>query len=573
MIPILYPATEKDFTNNGIGALSDVISIHVPEEENGAYECEMEYPVNGIHFEDLLIGNIVLAKTAPGKRTQPFQIYQVSIPINGVVTYSMEHISYRTSFIPVKPFKETTCGGALSGLVTNSMEPNEFTVWTDKDVSSDFTVTKPQSFRSLLGGQEGSILDIYGKGTYEFDRFDIKLWLNRGVDKRKSIFIEYGKNLTDIKQEVSIQNTVTGIVPYWSKEDVVVTLTTNPIVYSSYASLYPYKRTVPHDFSEYFDEAPTEDQLRSAATTYINDSSLGIPSVNFTLSFVDLADTEEFRNLSAEEINLCDIITVNFTKLGISGEAKITKVDYDSLNEKYLSIECGNTSVSLSQEIANSNYTQSITPTKSIVEQMIAFQATLMNGGYGGYKIERYVNGHPSETIYGDTNDPLTMKNCLRINSQGIGFSQNGIDGPWTTLWTIDGSFSANAITAGTMKGVILQGCTIEAGSLTNDAKSEITSSLDTKIENMSQFFYADSTGSHVKTAEGSESITKSDGLHVMHNNVEIARFTANDTHVDNLSVATFAKIGSHRMETIQDTESDGTTVNGTAFFWIDDVQ
>jgi phage-related protein len=205
---------------------------------------------------------------------------------------------------------------------------------------------------------------------------------------------------------------------------------------------------------------------------------------------------------------------------------------------------------------------------------MISFQSTLMNGGFGGYKIERYVNGHPAETIYGDTNDPMTMKNCLRINNQGIGFSQNGVDGPYLTLWTIDGSFSANAITAGILKGVTIQGCRIEAGQLSDDAITEITSGAQTSIDKMSQYFYADSTGSHVKTAEGSESVTKADGLHVMHDGTEIARFTANDTHVDNLSVATFAKMGSHRIETASDYEYGASEkTDFTAFYWTGDVK
>lgn len=43
---LLYPSTETEFQNNGLGALSDAISCTVTEERNGMYEMEMQYPVS-----------------------------------------------------------------------------------------------------------------------------------------------------------------------------------------------------------------------------------------------------------------------------------------------------------------------------------------------------------------------------------------------------------------------------------------------------------------------------------------------------------------------------------------------
>ena len=41
MIPILYAASETDFTTNGIGLLTDAVSCTVTEERNGAYELTL----------------------------------------------------------------------------------------------------------------------------------------------------------------------------------------------------------------------------------------------------------------------------------------------------------------------------------------------------------------------------------------------------------------------------------------------------------------------------------------------------------------------------------------------------
>lgn len=54
------------------------------------------------------------------------------------------------------------------------------------------------SVRAVLGGTEGSVLDVWG-GEYEWDMFDVILHSKRGKDN--GVVIEYGKNLTDVEQD------------------------------------------------------------------------------------------------------------------------------------------------------------------------------------------------------------------------------------------------------------------------------------------------------------------------------------------------------------------------------------
>ena len=168
MIPILYSPTETNFTSNGLGGLADCISCEVTEERNGAYTMQIVYPIDGLHFGDIAHSSVIKAIPSDGAKEQLFRVYKISKPLNGKVTIEAEHISYQLSFIPVSPFTASNCAGALSGLVTHSMEANPFTVWTDKETSATYTQTLPASFRSQLGGVQGSILDVYG-GEYEFD--------------------------------------------------------------------------------------------------------------------------------------------------------------------------------------------------------------------------------------------------------------------------------------------------------------------------------------------------------------------------------------------------------------------
>jgi hypothetical protein len=83
------------------------------------------------------------------------------------------------------------------------------------------------------------------------------------------------------------------------------------------------------------------------------------------------------------------------------------------------------------------------------------------------------------------------------------------------------------------------------------------------------------SDGLHVDTnGTGTESVINGAGLFVedKERKITVARFSSTKSEVENMSVGTFLSFGSHRAETLAQTEWDGTKVNGTAYFWVDDV-
>lgn len=91
---ILYSYDEISFTSNGLGFLNDASACTVEEERNGIFELELEYPTNGAHYSDIQIRNIILAKPNPYDEPEPFRIYSISKPINGIITVNARHISY-----------------------------------------------------------------------------------------------------------------------------------------------------------------------------------------------------------------------------------------------------------------------------------------------------------------------------------------------------------------------------------------------------------------------------------------------------------------------------------------------
>ena len=231
MIPILYPGTEKEFRTNGIGRLTDCIRCIATEERNGIYEVEFDYPIEGVHFDEIEIGKIVAVTHDDTKEIEPFIIYQRTVPnLSGVVTFNAHHISYKLGEIVAMPFTAGSCAEALQGLTTYSASVNPFTFWTDKTTTASFENTVPRNVRNILGGEENSILDVFGGGDYEFKRFEVKLYAQRGVDS--DVEIRYAKNLTDLQETKDYSQSYNAIVPYWTDTDGhIVMLPEKVIVY------------------------------------------------------------------------------------------------------------------------------------------------------------------------------------------------------------------------------------------------------------------------------------------------------------------------------------------------------
>lgn len=523
MYPILFDSTATSFTTNGIGRLSEAKSCKVIEERNGSYELEMEYPMTGVHFSDLRNGNIIYAKPFQNGTLQAFRIYKVTKKAKDLAEINARHISYQLSFVPVHPsFTASSASTALAGLKARASENCPFNFTTNVTSAGTFAVTKPDSLKSLLGGKEGSVLDIF-HGEYEWNNYNVIFHANRGSNK--GVKITYGKNLIDLSQEENIENTVTGIYPFWKTEgnqttdghtvysgttaewnaqstlkpndgDVYIytdhgqitnpdgTITYTPgykigdgttllsalpflsnederllnvttyieldekIVYSSNAGNYPFKRSVVKDFTQVFDNIPSQQQLREYTQQYIRENNIGVPSVSLDVKFINLFETPGYKDVAAlQTVNLCDIVTVVFPKLGISAEAKVNKTDYDVLRERYNEIEIGDPKSTFTSTISDGLKQVSYMPTQESMKNMIDRATGVLNSGTRGHIVlNRNSEGWANEILALDNDNIESAANVLRINMNGIGFSSTGYVGPYYQSWTNDGHLTLGGI-------------------------------------------------------------------------------------------------------------------------------
>lgn len=491
MNPILFDENAKDFTTNGIGRLSDCITCEVTEERNGIFEVEFTYPITGAFYSEITEGRIILVSHDEQKDLQPFVIYRRSAPISGVVTFNAHHISYTLSNVIVSPFTASSITAAFESFTSNAITENPFTFWTDKTSGGSFEVKTPSSVRALLGGTRGSILDAFGGGEYKFDNYLVRLYQNRGSNN--GVTIRYGKNLADIKNVIDAGSLYSAVVPYWS--DGATTVVYGGIVSGNSGVTrvadwtdengvpiqdetgenivfkYGKRVVVPMDLSGEFEDAPTVTQLEAKAQSILNANKPWIPKVSIDVDFVQLWQTEEYKDIAPlERVQLCDTVSVYYEALGVNATAKVIKVVWNALTERYDKMELGDAKTSFADTIiADTEQIVSDYPTYSDMDLAIMNATNLITGGMGGHIVFLYdANGKPTDMLVMDTEDVSTAVHVLRINVNGIGFSSNGVGGPFTSAWTLDGRFVADFITAGTMSAARIKGGTLVLGGVNN---------------------------------------------------------------------------------------------------------
>ena len=420
-------------THNGIGALADAIECVTDSELNGGYELMMRYPAYGQYADGLVNRNIIVAANEKDGDPQPYRIYRVSKPINGIYTVYARHIVQTDlAGVPVEPFHSTNVASAMANLDSHAMIETGFTFSTDKATFASMDITKPTPLLSVLGGIEGSILDVYG-GEYRYNGKSVALLDRVGADN--GVRIAYGVNLTSFEQDANIQNCYTGAVGYWSNDtDTVYT----DVIASGGA--FDHIRIATIDLTSKFDNKPTKAQLESALRSYMNENGIGVPDVSINLSFVDLSQTTEYANI-IQSVALGDTVHVNFPKIGVDASARVVKTRWNVLLDRYDNIDIGSVKSNIADTIAKQTRQIADAPNRKTTAAIAGAMAQVIMGAAGGSVrlIDTDDDGMPDELYIADNPDPDLAQKVWRFNYEGWAASQNGYDGPFAVGATVDG--------------------------------------------------------------------------------------------------------------------------------------
>lgn len=502
MTPVLFGAGASTYGTQGLGALADALTCEISEELNGEYELEMTYPVSGRRYADLKNRCIIVAKPGPYRGEQPFRIYRITRPLNGVITVYARHISYDLSGVPVTPFTAASAAAAMQALAAHAAVSSPFSFWTDISSGASVEVTVPTSTRAVLGGTDGSILDTY-HGEYEWDGFTVRLRSHRGQDN--GVRIAYGKNLTDIQQDENIADLATGVIGYWAGSDG--TLVQTGVVDAP--GTYNFDRVITVDFSSDFEEQPSTSELTQRVQQYIGDNGVGVPNVSISVSWVNLEQYSGYEGLSLlERVSLGDTVTVEFPPLGVEATARVVKTAYDVLRDRYVSADIGSVQANIADTIAGQQQQLQQVPNKTEIQQIAQSIADAIMGAKGGSVrlLDTNGDGEPDTLYIADNPDPAKAVKVWRFNYEGWGASSNGYNGPFEMSAALGMGMYADFITVGTLTAILIKSAD---GRATIDLSSGDVSFTGNSVSIQSDNFAMDKQGNVL--ANGS--FTSSNGI------------------------------------------------------------
>lgn len=459
----VFGITDKNYTSNGDIVLQ-ATKARVHKQDNGDFYISIEAPLSYIDY--LVPNNIIVANTPQGE--QAFRITNVE-NTRSKIKIKAYHVFYDTKnyLIQDSYVVDKNCNDALDHLNNSTDNTSPFTTISD--------ITKIASYRCVRKSLYEAIqvlLERYG-GHLVRDNWTIGIRNSIGQDN--GVTIRYGKNLKEIKATYKWDDVVTKILPVGKDGLLLNAIDPTASVYLESTVQYeiPYTKTITFDQSEI-----TEDDYKDPETGEVDEDAYkqalvndlaeqaqnylvtnSIPVVNYTLS----ANVEKVSDVG-------DTIQVADEKLGINLLTNIISYEYDCVLDKYTQIEFGNFVPTLSGLMGNiTNQTQ-----QQIDESTATIQITL------GQELEEatnqiwnalgnsYVIYEGDKILVVDRLPKETARNVIMINNGGIAFGQNGINGQFSSAWTIDNVLNMEQINVINLTADLIKGGTLKLGSNLN---------------------------------------------------------------------------------------------------------
>lgn len=159
----------------------------------------------------------------------------------------------------------------------------------------------------------------------------------------RGVFIAYRKNLVGLEVTEDISEVATRVYPI-GKDGLALD---GQYIDSQYVNNYAYPKVKVIEDTK----AESQSDLREIAENFFAEGG-DIPKVNIKVDFIDLSQTEEYKNYAnLKKVFLGDTVTVVNQKMGFSKKAKIISYEFDAILGRYNKIELGDFSPTVTSPI------------------------------------------------------------------------------------------------------------------------------------------------------------------------------------------------------------------------------
>ena len=289
--------------------------------------------------------------------------------------------------------------------------------------------------------------------------------------------IEFQKNILDLSERISAENVITALIPLGAKDETTelpLTIASvndgkDYIVDETAVSLFGYIYG-----TNTWDDVTVASNLLTKGQEFLKENIKN--SVSIEVSAVDLS----MLNSDINVLELGMSVPVISQPHNLNSNFVIKKKETQFLKPEDSSITLDtvikrNTDQMTTTDRELVQQTQVTIP--NLINDVVKNQTSLITGGQGGYVVFGYnANGQPEELYFLDQPTTATAQNIIRINKNGIGFSNNGFNGTYNNAWTIDGVLNASFITTGKLVGLTIEGGSINInGNFVVDSSGNMT--------------------------------------------------------------------------------------------------
>lgn len=312
---------------------------------NGAKELTIEHNLDDIGRWKYIKEDNLICVSRDNKK----QFYRISNKIanlDGVKAYA-EPLGYDLQHKTLLDVRPTNCTGqeALNIILANTPFRGHSNI---SKVNTAYYVRK-NCLEAITSDDENSFFNRWGGEIY-FDNYDI--YVNNRIGTDRGVRIDFGYNLENIEEEISLSETTTRIIP--TGFDGIMLSGNTPWVDSTNINKYANIRSrvinfedvkvkeKPEDEEGFNTLAEAQEELRKRCKL-LYDGGIDMPTINYKIDMVGLSDTNKYKDFKVlEEIGEGDIVTCHVKHLDIDVQARCISFERDELTGKVINIELGN---------------------------------------------------------------------------------------------------------------------------------------------------------------------------------------------------------------------------------------
>ena len=429
-----------------------ILSNGVTENLEGTYELDAEFIIDDKGLWEYLQEEAIL-KVKVDYGDEYFRIIKPRKTRTRVIIYAVQVTIYETIHLWLNDVRPTGLNGtaAINWILDGAVGVKELEVYSNISTSNTAYYENINMYKAIHDCDQ-SFLNRWGG---EIQRRGYLLKILDKVGKDRGVQIKSCKNLKGFEANTNVDSITTRIKPKGNNGITIDGFIDSPII-NNYARAYTKEFTYndvkvksADDETEGFstlEEAQAE--LKRLAQLEYTENKVDIISADYTIDFVDLSQTEEYKNyIKAERVYIGDKVSVFESKLNINVVVRAIERNYNVLTQKVEEIKLSNKDIGRkSINDVMIDISKEIEKNDNSIEKWIQ---SFINAGIK----DSYVFYNKEELIVCDSPTIEEAIHVWRFNKNGLAHSANGYQGPYDIALTADGKVNANMILAGMLKG------------------------------------------------------------------------------------------------------------------------